>query len=267
MTTPARATHHWSDVAGAYADTFAHYCAGTIPLLLERARLLPGATALEVGAGTGLLSARIVETDARLTATEPDPGMLAAARQVLPAETRLVRAGLPRLPFATGLFDVVVANFVVNHVDDPRAGVSELARVTRPARQVLFTVWPSGTTSQGQLFARVLDASGVTPPPADLLPPHLDFERTRDGVAALATGAGLEAVSVVEVPISWRIRPDHFWRGISAGIGVIGRALQAQPEAVRTRLRASYDDLSRDLLDGDDLVFSATALLAEGVTP
>lgn len=264
MTTDTRGSRHWSGLAGAYADTFAHYCAGTIPAVLERA-VVPGACdVLEVGAGTGLLSARLVETGVRLTATEPDADMLVIARDALPDGTDLIRAGLPGLPFRAGRFDVVIANFVINHVGDPRAGVAELARVARPGGRVLFTVWPSGPTVQAELFARVLAEAGVTPPPSDMLPPHLDFERSPEGVAALCDDAGLTDASVTEVAIRWRIHPDDFWRGIEAGIGVIGRTVQSQPDEARARLRASYDDLSRDLLDGDDLVFPATALLAEG---
>lgn len=265
MTIDARAARHWAGTASAYADTFAHYCAGTIPALLDRAAAGGTGDVLEVGSGTGLLATRLIEVGSRLTATEPDPDMVAIARDALPDTTDLVRAGLPRLPFPTARFDCVIANFVINHVGDPRAAVAELTRVARPGGRVLFTVWPSGPTAQAELFAGVLSDAGVTIPPSDTLPPHLDFERSARGVVALCDDAGLDDASVTEVAISWRIHPDDFWRGLEAGIGVLGRTLRAQPDEVRARLRASYDDLGRALLDGDELVFPATALLAEGV--
>ncbi|KRF11419.1 hypothetical protein ASG90_16850 [Nocardioides sp. Soil797] len=249
-------------MADAYADTFAHLCAGTIPALLHEAELDSDTDVLEVGAGTGLLSRAIAATGAGLTAVEPDVDMLRIAGDHVPEEVTLVRASLPRLPVHDASFDVVIANFVINHVGDPRAGVAELARATRPGGRVLFTVWPNRPTVQGTLFGAVLDASGATPPTFDKLPPEMDFDRSLEGTAALCRDVGLVDVRADEVSCTWRIHPNRFWRGLQAGIGGIGKALLQQDEATRRRMRSSYDDLNRELLDGDELVFPAVALLA-----
>ena len=45
-----------------------------------------------------------------------------------------VTADVTALPFRSGAFDVVVAAFVVNHLPDPTAGLTELRRVTRARR-------------------------------------------------------------------------------------------------------------------------------------
>ena len=47
------------------------------------------------------------------------------------------------LPFADGTFHAVTANFVVNHVPDPRGAVRDLARVLRPGGRVAMTIWPA----------------------------------------------------------------------------------------------------------------------------
>jgi len=39
---------------------------------------------------------------------------------------------LPHLPFTAGSFDAAAANYVLNHVGDPRTGVAELVLVARP---------------------------------------------------------------------------------------------------------------------------------------
>ena len=39
-------------------------------------------------------------------------------------------------------FDVVLANFVVNHVGQPRAALAELRRVAVPGGRVAVTAWP-----------------------------------------------------------------------------------------------------------------------------
>ncbi|WP_067432212.1 class I SAM-dependent methyltransferase [Nocardioides jensenii] len=265
MAVDTRGARNWSGLAPAYADTFAHLCAGTIPALLDAAGLAPEHDVLEVGVGSGLLAARIAASGARLTATEPEPDMRAIARTNLPADVEVVAAGLPDLPFGDDAFDTVIANFVVNHVGDPRAGVRELARVTRHGGRVLLTIWPSTPTAQGTLFTVVLDRAGATPPTFDTLPTDLDFERSTAGTLGLLGGAGLVDVHAREIALVWRIGPDRFWAGLEAGIGGIGKALLQQDDVTQRRMRAAYDDLSRGLLDGDELVFPATAILAGGV--
>ena len=50
-------------------------------------------------------------------------------------------ADVTALPFRSGAFDVVVAAFVVNHLPDPVAGLSELRRVTRAGGAVLVSTF------------------------------------------------------------------------------------------------------------------------------
>jgi ubiquinone/menaquinone biosynthesis C-methylase UbiE len=71
------------------------------------------------------LAAAAEEAGFDVVAVEPDPEMAALAAARLGRD--VVVAGLPDLPFADDGFDVVVANFVLNHVEHPRAGARELA--------------------------------------------------------------------------------------------------------------------------------------------
>lgn len=261
MSLDRRAAGHWSGVADAYASTFAHLCAGAIPALLEHAAPGPDDQVLEVGSGSGLLSARLADAGARVTAVEPDPDMLRVSADVVPPTVRRVRGGLPQLPVRASAFDLVLSNFVVNHVSDPRAAVRELARATRPGGRVLLTIWPGRPPRQGALFAEALERAGGTPLPPDLLPPERDFPRSVEGLTGLCTGAGLEPVLGTEIVRVWRIAFDEFWRGLEAGIGRIGEALLHQEPAVRQRMREEYVDLSRPLLEDGELVLTNPAVL------
>lgn len=160
----------------------------------------------------------------------------------------------------------MVAAFVVNHLDDPRAGVAELARVTAPGGRVVATIWPSGANAQSQMWQRVLDAVGVAPAPGVRLPEHLDFPRTVEGLRDLLAGAGLDAESH---PITWTHRGpvDELWDGAAAGIGGVGATVAAQPVEVRERLRAAYEHQVRALVIDDELCFSTEAVLGVGVAP
>jgi SAM-dependent methyltransferase len=54
------------------------------------------------------------------------------ARQARSRAEGVVQAIGERLPFATGTFDGVLSNEVIEHVDDDRLAVSEMVRVLRP---------------------------------------------------------------------------------------------------------------------------------------
>ena len=254
----------WADVAAAYAATFAPLCAGTIETVLDRvglSRTTPATRVLDVGTGTGELARASACTGAAVTAVDPDRAMLERAAETAPG-VRLCQAALPSLPFPDEAFDVVLANFVVNHLDDPASGTRELARVAAPDGRVAVTIWPSGQNVQSRLWAEVIEASGAQLPPSVRLPADRDFPRTVDGLGALLERAGLR--DVVAEPVAWthRTAPDALWRGAAAGIGGIGRTVVSQPAEVRRRMRAAYVRLVAPLVLDGRLVLETEAVLA-----
>jgi SAM-dependent methyltransferase len=263
ITGDGRQATGWADVATAYAATFAPLCAGTFEPLLSAVRVRAGLRVLDVGAGTGELAVRARALGAEVTAVDPDAGMVDLTFRVL-AGGRVRQAGLPHLPFADGAFDAVLANFVVNHVPDPRAGVRELARVTAPGGRVGMTIWPSGQNTQSRLWAAVVAESGAVAPPAVGLPADRDFPRTSQGLARLLAGAGLRDVETR--PVRWvhRTEPDALWRGAAAGVGGIGTVVTSQSDELRDAMRAAYDRLVLPLVEDGELVLPTEALLASG---
>lgn len=136
--------HDESRVADAYRQSFGTLCEGTVErLLLDTS----GLRHLDVGCGAGTLAARAASLGREVVAVDADPGMVAVAAEVVPR--RLMQGALPDLPFRDDEFDVVTANFVVNHVADPRAAMRELARVTRPGGSVAATIWPARPSAWG----------------------------------------------------------------------------------------------------------------------
>jgi SAM-dependent methyltransferase len=253
----------WADVATAYAATFAPLCAGTFDPLLAATGVGSGMRVLDVGAGTGELAARAVALGAEVTVVDPDGGMLDLASAALP-DGRAHQAALPDLPFADGSFDAVLANFVVNHVPDPRAGVRELARVSAAGGRVGVTIWPSGRNTQSRLWAAVIAESGAVVPPSVRLPADRDFPRTAEGLVGLLDGAGLRDVGAR--PLTWvhRTEPDALWRGAAAGVGGIGSVVTSQSDEVRDAMRSAYDRLVLPLVHDGELVLPTEALLAVG---
>lgn len=87
---------------------------------------------LEVGCGQGWLLRDIAAAlpDIRLTGIDIRPEAIEFARSLVPdADLRVVDAG--SLPFSDHEFDLVVCSEVLEHVDDPKAVLREIDRVSR----------------------------------------------------------------------------------------------------------------------------------------
>ncbi|MBP9891932.1 MAG: class I SAM-dependent methyltransferase [Planctomycetes bacterium] len=90
-----------------------------------------GIRALDVGAGTGNLSAHLLACGAAVTSADLSPQSLAVLRQKLPDAKTVLLDGRGLRAFADGSFALVACYSVLHHVPDYLALVREMARVTR----------------------------------------------------------------------------------------------------------------------------------------
>lgn len=98
----------------------------------------PGSTVLELGAGTGKLTAGLVAAGHDVHATDPDPAMLEILRERVP-EARASVTAAEEIPLGDRSVDVVVAAQAFHWFDHERA-LPEIARVLRPGG-CLALVW------------------------------------------------------------------------------------------------------------------------------
>jgi SAM-dependent methyltransferase len=105
-----------------------------------RRHIPPGPT-LDVGCGTGVLTARLADLGYQMHGVDPSRGMLAHLHQSRPDIPAIVGDGTA-LPFPDGAFALTYCIAVMHHVaekDAVRQTLLEMARVTRPGGRVL--VW------------------------------------------------------------------------------------------------------------------------------
>jgi SAM-dependent methyltransferase len=106
-----------------------------------RDRLPAGDPVLDLGCGSGEISAALAAAGWRVTGTDPSRAMLAAARRHGDAVDWVHLATPDRgLPFAPGRFAAVIASSVLEYVGDLPACLAEIARVLRPGGWLLATV-------------------------------------------------------------------------------------------------------------------------------
>ncbi|MEV7388248.1 MULTISPECIES: class I SAM-dependent methyltransferase [unclassified Streptomyces] len=253
----------WTGRAAAYAESFARLCAHPVEQLLDAAGVTGGTRLLDVGTGTGTAALAAQERGARVVAVDADTGMVAEAR-AKGVDTRT--AVLPELPFPDGEFDVVVGNFVLNHVGRPRAALAELHRVLRPGGRLAVTIW-SGRRGAGQDLLGQACAAGGAVPPAHL--PRLDaaddFTRSAEGLAGLLAEAGFGDAHATELEWDHRAGLDEWWGGAAGGVATIGLVVTSQDAATVVRIRQAYERLAAGYADGEGrLALPHVALLAAG---
>ncbi|MEU9112773.1 class I SAM-dependent methyltransferase [Streptomyces sp. NPDC048483] len=130
----------------------------------------PGLRVLDLGAGTGKLTATLVALGADVVAVEPDPAMLTELRRALPA-VRALPGRAEAIPLPDGSIDAVLSGNAMHWFDMAVAG-PEIARVLAPGG-ILAGLW------------NVMD------------------DRV-DWVAGLARVGGSAAIGPRDVPASWR---------------------------------------------------------------
>ncbi|MFJ6378422.1 class I SAM-dependent methyltransferase [Kitasatospora sp. NPDC092039] len=177
--------------AAAYAEHRPDYARAAVRWALEAA---PGPRVLDLGAGTGKLTATLAALGHDVVSVEPDPAMLAELRGSLPA-VRALPGSAEAIPLPDGAVDAVVSGNAMHWFDMDLAG-PEIARVLAPCG-VLAGLW------------NVFD-DGV------------------DWVAGLARVTGPAAIGPRDLPAGWRTETARMHLPRSGGEAWFDSAEQAE---------------------------------------
>jgi SAM-dependent methyltransferase len=200
---------------------------------------------LEVGCGTGALSAAILAqgNPKSLISIDPSEGFVAKARANVPdGRARFQVGDAQALDLETGSRDVVVSALVLNFVPDREKALAEMKRVVRPGGTIGFYVWdyPGGGVEFMRAFWNA--ATALDPAARDLTEDRRFPFCTPDGLAALAARAGLAPVDCapIEVPTVFKDF-DDYWRPFTLGAGPApGYCMSLDPER-RERLKEALN--------------------------
>jgi SAM-dependent methyltransferase len=209
-------THPYDRHVGRYGGELA---AGLIGV----AGVEPGDRALDVGCGTGQLTVALAALvgGQNIAAVDPFEGVIAVCRSRVPdADVRVASA--EALPFGEDEFDAVLAQLVVNLVDDPPGAVHEMARVARPGAVVAACFWDD---EYMPLLRSYWDAVRSVAPKA-----LVDInEQAQVGLANVEIlrewweGAGLQDISTGEFEVTADYHSfDDLWSPFEAGVGHSG---------------------------------------------
>jgi demethylmenaquinone methyltransferase/2-methoxy-6-polyprenyl-1,4-benzoquinol methylase len=129
--------------------------------LVEAAGVRQGGRVLDACAGTCDVAIAFVEGGgaAEVVAVDLSQGMLRRGKEKLErrrvsARVRLVEGDATRLPFGTGVFDAASIAFGLRNLTDYAAGLSEIARVLKPAgRLAMLEFAPPSAGLRGRAYA------------------------------------------------------------------------------------------------------------------
>jgi SAM-dependent methyltransferase len=188
---------------------------------------------LDVGAGTGALTAELLARGASVAAADPSPEFVAVLRERFP-DVDVHEAPAESLPWGEGEFDLALAQLVVAFVSDAPAAVAEMARV---ARRVAVCMWGIAEVDMFRAIDATAEAIGASRGGEprryrtaqeihDLLAPHGEVES-----AELDVTAGYRDF-------------DDFWQAMDRGVGPAGQWVASLDAEQRER---AYEELSRQL--------------------
>lgn len=99
---------------------------------------------LEIACGTGRVTSLLRSTfpePCHITATDFSEGMLSVARQKVSGKITWEVADMLNLPYDDAQYDLVVAQFGVNLVEESLKAFSEAKRVLKPGGKFVFSAW------------------------------------------------------------------------------------------------------------------------------
>lgn len=216
------------------------------PRFLDWLGVPDGLDWLEVGCGSGALSAAIMAhcKPKSLISIDSSEGFVTKARANVPDERAVFQVGdTQALTLETASRDVIASALVLNFVPDKMKALTEMKRVARVGATVGFYVWdyPGGGVEFMRAFWNA--ATALDPDALELAEDRRFPYCTPDGLAALATGAGLASVDCtpIEVPTVFQDFED-LWRPFTLGAGPApGYCVSLDPMA-RERLKVKLHD-------------------------
>ena len=194
---------------------------------------------LDVGCGTGALSAAIVDRWAptSVLGIDPSAGFLATAHARLGDAVVLSQGDAEHLQLEDASVDAVVSGLVLNFVPDAAAALAEMVRVTAPGGHLAAYVWDYGDGMQ--VIREFWQAATEIDPDAATLDEAARFPLCSPAPLAELFSRATGDVAVVEaIDAPARFADfDDYWSPFLAGQGPAPRYLATLDEQHRTALR------------------------------
>ena len=237
------------------------------PLFLSWLDLPAGKTWVDLGFGTGALSAAILDqcSPASLVGIEPSEGFLQLAVQNLGSRARLLPGSASKMPLTDRACDVVVSGLVLNFITDLPSALAEMIRVASPGGTIAAYVWDY--EEKMEVIRHFWDAAVSLDPAAAALHEAARFPMCHP--AALRTAfesAGLADVDTTPLDVAAQFADfEDYWRPFLGGQGPAPAYVASLSDTQRAALKAALQARLPGSREG--MVLNARAWAIRGTTP
>jgi SAM-dependent methyltransferase len=238
MNTPDTKNDSWNS-GDAYEDFMGRWSQLMAPLFLGWLRLPLHLSWLDVGCGTGALSAAVarLQSPSSLVGVDPSEEFLDKARQQLPSAATFFTGNASRLPLSDHSVDAIVSGLAMNFFPDVTAALKEMKRVLRPTGTVAAYVWDyAGRMDFLRLF---WDAATETDAAAGSLDEGNRFPICRtDRLTDAFAQAGFADVEATTLDIDSVFSGfDDYWKPFLGGQGPAASYLRSLKDDQREQIR------------------------------
>jgi len=259
------------EVAEAYEVMMGRWSRQLAPLFVEFVGVRDGERVLDVGRGTGSLSATLVRVtgDSKIVGIDPSSGFIEYARaQIADPRVTFEVGDAQALPYPNESFDRCMALLIVNFIPDAPKAANDMRRVTKSGGVVATTMWDSSRANEfNQCF---WDAAIAIDPTVKRPSERRGSYGSAEALSGLLTGAGLTDIEVTDLTMPCQFSSfDELWQRYVGGSGsgpsgvYVAGLTEDRREAVKQRLR---QDVLRGGTEGP-FKLQAKAWAVRGIVP
>jgi ubiquinone/menaquinone biosynthesis C-methylase UbiE len=258
------------EVAEAYEVMMGRWSRQLAPLFVEFVGVRDGESLLDVGCGTGSLSATLarVMRVAKIVGIDPSEGFIEYARtQVSDPRVTFEVGDAQALPYPDESFDRCMALLIVNFVPDARKATTEMRRVTRSGGVVASANW-DGSRANELVNGFFWDAAKTIDPSVKRPSERSGAYNSAEALSELLRGVGLTDLEVRDFTLACQFSSfDEYWQRFLMGEGPSGAYVAGlSPD----RRQALKEQLRHDVLSGNadgPFTLQAKAWAVRGVVP